>query len=177
MKHLEKSELTALLTEAKRCNELHWLAFLTAYWHGLRVSEVLSLTPADFKDGFIVINRKKGSKKTVQPLVFSTDLLYNERDALKRVCASIPIYQRIFPFSIRWMQKFMHKYGERVGIPAHKRSPHKLKHSIAHHCLDGGMKINELQAYLGHCSLNSTGQYLKCDQDQACKAMGKALGV
>ena len=39
---------------------------LVAYNHGLRVSEVLSLTKENIQDGALVIQRLKGSNKTTR---------------------------------------------------------------------------------------------------------------
>jgi integrase len=41
--------------------------------------------------------------------------------------------------------------------------------------LDGGKSINEVQAYLGHKSGNSTLQYLKVDEEQAAEGIGNLL--
>jgi integrase/recombinase XerD len=169
MKSLDKNELIRLL-EAAKVNKVHYLAILIAYSHGLRASEVTQMRGSQVKDGYLTVERLKGSLKTVQPLLV-------EREAVEKLAASVGLTGRLFPFSTRWFQKLMHRYGKLAGIPYHKCSPHKLKHTTAMLALEGGMKLNEVQAYLGHKSLSSTGQYLKVNDDQASKAFAKAVGL
>ena len=64
MQSLEKDQLLGLLAEAQKANREHWLMFLVGYWHGLRVSEILALTPAMIADGYLTVQRLKGSMRT-----------------------------------------------------------------------------------------------------------------
>jgi site-specific recombinase XerD len=43
--------------------------------------------------------------------------------------------------------------------------------------LIGKIQLNELQQYLGHKSLSSTGAYLKVSDTEACAAVADALRV
>lgn len=123
------------------------------------------------RDGYLTVPRLKGSLPTVQPL------LGEERQLLESLSASVGLQNRLFPFTSRTFQNIMHRYGGVAGIPYHKCTPHKLKHTCAMLALKGGIKINELQAYLGHKSMSSTGMYLKEDDDTASKAFAKAVGL
>jgi integrase/recombinase XerD len=169
MKSLDKNELIRLL-EAAKINKVHYLAILIAYSHGLRASEVTQMRGSQVKDGYLTVERLKGSLKTVQPILI-------EREAIEKLAVSVGLTGRLFPFSTRWFQKLMHRYGKLAGIPYHKARCHTLKHTCAMLALEGGMKLNEVQAYLGHKSLSSTGQYLKVNDDQASKAFAKAVGL
>ena len=170
MKSLNKDELSRLLQVAKERSLLHYLAILMSFNHGLRVSELTQLRAGQIKDGYLTVQRLKGSLKTVQPLV------HPEGEVLKILYPSVDPSERLFKFSARWMQKLMHKYGELAGIPYHKSHPHILKTTCGTLGLKSGMKINEVQTYLGHKSLASTGAYLVVDDDEASEAFGKALG-
>jgi integrase len=79
MKPLTKDELRSLLTVARSHSERDWLMILVAYWHGMRASEVVALTSGDIGHGEIVVRRLKGSDTTTQPLIYSTDPLFNEK--------------------------------------------------------------------------------------------------
>lgn len=171
MKGLTKDELTRLLSVVKRENEMHYLAILLAFNHGLRVSEVTGMRAGQVKDGYLTVERLKGSLKTVQAL------LPNEKEILKNILPSVQNEDRIFNFGPRWFQKLMHYYGEKAGIPYHKCTPHKLKHTTAILSLKGGMKLNEVQARLGHKSLASTGMYLKVSDDEADQAFERAVTI
>ena len=49
---------------------------------------------------------------------------------------------------------------ERTGIQK-IITPHGLRHSIATHLLQGGMKIEDIATFLGHSSLDSTQIYTR----------------
>lgn len=170
MKHLSREEMTRLLTVAKQNSERDWLMILVAYWHGLRASEVVSLTDQDVRDGFITVARKKGSMKTTQPLMRSADPLYDESplETLKG---------RLFSMSRITFWRRMQEYGALANIPGHLCHPHVAKHSIAKHALADGIKLDDLKQYMGHRSLASTGAYLASDDQTASKAMAAAMGV
>jgi integrase len=169
MNSLTQDELARLLKVSESA-PLHRLAILVAFNHGLRASEVTTMTGGQVKDGYLRVKRLKGSLETIQRL------LPNEKE-LELISASVGNEGRIFNFSSRWFQKLMNRYGKMAGIPAHKSHPHSLKHSCAMLGLEGGMKINEVQAYLGHKSLASTGQYLKVNDETASLAFAAAVGV
>ena len=57
------------------------------------------------------------------------------------------------------MWRFMQKAGTAAGLALAHRHPHVLKHSIAMHLLRR-IDVKDLQQYLGHRSLSSTGVYL-----------------
>lgn len=169
MKHLTKPELTRLLIVAKQHSEQDWLMILVSYWHGLRVSEAIELTHENIRDGFITVARKKGSMKTTQPLVRSSDPLYDE-SPLERIAG------RMFPITRMTAWNRIQKYGAIAGIPAHLLHPHILKHSIGMHSIKTA-GIENVRQYLGHTSIASTGAYLKVDDDVASKAIAMAAGI
>lgn len=175
MKYLAKVELLSFLAEAKRTRERDWLMFLVAYWHGLRASEVVSLTRDAVADGQITVHRLKGSDTTVQPLVIDGNPLLNERAAVQTLAESTPKLTPLFPFSRVHYFRLFRKYAKRAGLPAHKWHPHSLKHSIAMHTIDGA-GIQHVRKYLGHKSIASTGEYLKVTDEQASAAIARAVG-
>jgi len=48
-----------------------------------------------------------------------------------------------------------------IGRIQRKLYPHVLRHSIAVHLLRGGADIREVQAFLGHASMETTKVYLR----------------
>jgi integrase len=174
MKHLGKDELLRFLAVAKRERERDWLMFLVAYWHGLRASEVVSLRPDAIWQGEITVRRLKGSDATTHPLVEDAEPLLNEREAVQTLAQSTPNTSPIFPFSRVHYFRLFRKYAKRAGLPAHKRHPHCLKHSIAFHSIGAG--IENVRKYLGHKSIASTGEYLKVTDADASAAIARAVG-
>lgn len=173
MLHLSKFELKTLLTKARTAGDRDWLMILVAYWHGMRASEVTSLTWDDVRDGMITVRRLKGSLKTRQPLIASSDPLLNEVAGFAEFSRR---GDKIFPISSRQFQNIMHKHGAAAGIAFDLCHPHILKHSIAMHTV-AQAGVENLRVYLGHKSLSSTGAYLKIDDQTASKAISAAAGI
>lgn len=175
MKYLAKVELLSFLGEAKRIRERDWLMFLVAYWHGLRATEVVTLTRDAVADGQITVRRLKGSDTTTQPLIVDENPLLSEREAIQTSAKSSPKLTPLFPFSRVHYFRLFRKYAKRAGLPSHKWHPHCLKHSIAMHSIDGA-GIQNVRKYLGHKSMSSTGEYLKVTDEQASAAIARAAG-
>jgi integrase/recombinase XerD len=62
-----------------------------------------------------------------------------------------------------------------VGLPAEKRHPHVLKHSLASHLVAGNVNLALVRQTLGHRSINSTMQYVGTSDGQAAEAAQAAL--
>ena len=170
MKSLTRPELDALLAVALKHSELDWLMLAVIFNHGLRVSEAINLTRANIVGGHIVVQRLKGSKKTVQPLQG------NERLGLESLAAAHLDGGRFFPISRMTAWRRMQQYGKEAGIPAFKLHPHALKHTTGRLGYEGGMGIPELQVWLGHESGSSTMVYLAATEEQAANAFAAAVG-
>lgn len=169
MRYLEIDELNILRDAAPA---MYRLMITLAFNHGLRISETLSLTRANFKGGYLIIQRLKGSEKTVQKV------LPDEQALLANYIGTLTgSDEKLFPISRQAAWKMMKKLGLRNGVPAHKCSNHALKHTCAIAGLRGGMKINEVQKRLGHKSGASTMMYLKIDDETADRAFEKAMGL
>ena len=69
MKSLTKSELDALLAATPEPDRL---MFLTAFNHGLRVSEVVNLDASNIVDGHLVVQRLKRSRDGLRNPYFRT---------------------------------------------------------------------------------------------------------
>ena len=168
MMHLTKEQLLALLRAAKQKSERDWLLFATCYLHGLRISEGLALTPQQVRDGFLSVQRLKGSFKTTQPLVEHPEPLLNEKPAIERAIAGLAPDAKIFPRIDRvqaW--RLMKRYGQQAGLPDHLLHPHALKHTAGMATISKGIEFT--RQYLGHKSISSTGAYLRVS-DQAASA-------
>jgi len=157
-----------MLVQAQLSGPMDHLMILIAFNHGLRVSEVLDLTTANFVGGYLIVQRLKGSEKTAQKL------LPNEAALLASY--TISSCGRLFPIHRQTAWRHVKKLGIAAGIPAFKCTPHALKHTCAKTGLAGGMTLPELQTYLGHKSGSSTMVYLREDDEVASKAFAAAAG-
>ncbi len=174
MEALSKPELLALLKAAREHRERDWLMILVAYSHGLRASEVIALQRDAVRDGHLTVSRLKGSLRTVQPLVSSAEPLLDERKALFDFVRLSHRNQRLFPVTRQHFWRLVQRYAEAAGIPARKRHPHILKHTIAMQTIHTA-GIENVRQYLGHKSMSSTGAYLKKTDAEASAAVGVAL--
>lgn len=174
MEHLSREQLCAVLREAKAARERDWALLLVAFWHGLRASEAVSLTPENFRDGFLTVQRLKGSLRTTQPLIDHEDELLNERAAIRALVERTPAGKRLFPITRFQFYRLVRRYGRAAGLPQHLCHPHVLKHSIAMQTIRGA-GIENVRQYLGHRSISSTGEYLKVSDAAASSAIAAAV--
>jgi type 1 fimbriae regulatory protein FimB len=175
LSHLTRDQIDALLRAAPRDRDR--LALLLSYQHGLRVSEMIAITANDAAGGFLHIGRLKGSRNGVHSLISSPDPIWDEPS---QVSAVVEAYQlgpddRLFPHNRDYYEKLMKRVGIPLGIPRQLLHPHALRHSIAMHTV-GKIDIHEVMRYMGHKSLNSTGQYLRATDAQASAAVVRVLG-
>jgi integrase len=148
VEHLTKDELLALLKAAREHSERDWLLVLVSFSHGLRASEAVGLTKANFRDGHVSVKRLKGSLKTVQPLLSNADPLLDEKAALERYLSTLAANDRLFPISRFAVDRIMKRHGATAGIPAHKRHAHVLKHTTAMLAIRQA-GIENVRVYLG----------------------------
>lgn len=191
MEHLSREQVVRLLTCARATRERDWILFLVSFWHGLRASEAVSLTPENFVDGYLNVQRLKGSMRTVQPLVEHEDEILDEKSAIESYLTrrgaaanrtpTAPAHSicaenrsaRLFPISRVQFYRLMRRYGRQAEIPRHLCHPHILKHSIAMQSI-AAAGIENVRQYLGHKSISSTGAYLRVSDDAASRAIAAA---
>jgi len=168
MKNFTRPELDAILAEARKANETHYLMLLVMFNHGLRVSEMLALSPANIVGNFIVVQRLKGSKKTTQPL------LESERGALLALAKNGgPFFAGEYR---RKVDRLVKKYGTQAGVPLFKLHAHTFKHTTGRLGYEGGMGIPEVQTWLGHVNGKNTMVYMEATEEQAASAFAAAVG-
>lgn len=186
MQDMTRDEIKSLVAEIE--NPRWKLMVKVGFWHGLRVSEmcgtpVKSGQPAkpgmmrqNIRDHFVVVQRLKGSLKTVQPFVQHQDPLLDEYAELEELARTLGPKERLFPITRNGFYKVIQKAGMKAGIPRHKLHPHALKHSIAMQTIDEA-GIQNVRQWLGHKSISSTGAYLRVSDAAASRAIGAAMGV
>lgn len=176
MESLTKRELLALLAAARAARERDWLMILVAFWHGLRASELVGIKGSDVCDGFLTVQRLKGSLRTVQALVAHGESLLSERDALMEWARQSSGNQRLFKVSRRQFHRLVQRYSKAAGIPEHKAHPHILKHSLAMQMIDKA-GIHKTRQRLGHKSIASTGAYLRESDSDVDAVVVDAVGL
>jgi len=135
------------------------------YGCGLRKSEGLSLNTEDIllEKELVLVRKGKGYKARHVPLTGSnkTDLEYylnysrpylacGRRDS----ALLLSIRGKRLRAAFERIQQLRNTAGIQKPI-----GPHTLRHSIATHLLQSGMKLEQIQRFLGHSSLESTQIY------------------
>jgi integrase/recombinase XerD len=141
------------------------------YATGMRVSELVSVRPADLRlEEHYLTCIGKGSKERVIPIGeqaaewvrrYARDgrPVLLQRGARKRAAAPrLFVNLRGGPLSRVGFWKALKRYGRQAGIRA-AISPHVLRHSFATHLLERGADLRAIQVMLGHADLSTTQIY------------------
>jgi ArsR family transcriptional regulator len=150
---------------------------LMAYWHGLRMSEVCTLKLGDIRGGSLSIQRRQGSLKTVQPLCRNGEPLLDEVAAIKAWLKQRPNVRSGVLFISRnggalHKTQFFRNFqtiANAAGLPADKRNPGILRHSLASHLVAHKADLAVVAEALGHRSTTNTSSYVKAIDRRAEK--------
>lgn len=147
------------------------------YGCGLRISEALGLTGADYPLPDILRITGKGGKERIVPVIQPA------RDAVDyyvRLCpypveTDTPLFRavRSGPLRPRAIQKVMEQARMQLGLPA-TATPHAMRHSFATHLLSAGGDLRAIQELLGHASLSTTQAYTAVDAARLMEVYDKA---
>jgi integrase len=140
----------------------HRAILTTCYAAGLRISEAVTLKPADIDSQRMVIRVDQGKGQKDRYVMLSPTLLEilrtwwrvdKPRDWL--FPGDIP-GQHITSFAVG---RACHKARQLSGIRK-PITPHSLRHGFSVHLLESGTDVRTIQLLLGHRSLATTARYL-----------------
>jgi len=156
---LSKGEVSRLF--AATANLKHRTILMVTYSGGLRIGEVVNLTPEDIdSDRMCIRVRGKGDRER------DTLLAQSALDILRRYYSEYRPRTWLFegqdrnrPLNARSLQKVFAQARENAEItkPA---TAHTLRHSFATHLLEAGVDLFHIQRLLGHKSPQTTTVYL-----------------
>lgn len=156
---LSPGEVARLLGKTR--NLKHRALLMLLYSAGLRVSEVVRLTPADLdtERGLVRVRGGKGGKDRYTLLARrAIEAVHLYRDAY-------PSRHWLFPGALeethltaRSVQRIVRESARAAGIEKHVTA-HTLRHSFATHLLEGGTNLRVIQELLGHESARTTQIY------------------
>lgn len=160
-KFLTHNEVKSLIETAYKINYLHGLILKTLFVTGIRVSELINLKVEDLilDENKIIIIQGKGKKDR---LVLINDSLKNEFLIYLngRIRGYLFESNRASKFTKRRIQQIVENAGIKAGIEK-RVTPHILRHSIATHLINNGMKLDQVQLLLGHKNPRTTEIYAK----------------
>ena len=165
---LTTSEMKKFLEAARkgRHGVRDFCLMLTAYRHGLRVSELIDirLKDLDFDSARIYVRRLKGSLSTHQPI---------EGDELRSIRAWLKIRENypnsssnyLFlsergPLTRQAVNYLVEQIGKRAKLNF-KVNPHMLRHSTGYYLANKGCDTRLIQDYLGHRNITHTVRYTR----------------
>ena len=141
-------------------SNLSKIIFLTFYYTGIRLAELISIDIYDIEwDTRRIWVKGKGDKS--RPVLFSKYLLKRLNDYLGT--KSVGDKSALFVSSKgervtrNWVVYIFRKLEKKTGIRFH---PHRLRHAFASHALDRGMNLALVQKLLGHSDISTTGIYV-----------------
>ncbi|MFO1032596.1 MAG: tyrosine recombinase XerC [Hyphomicrobiales bacterium] len=147
------------------------------YACGLRISECLGLTPAQFEASPLRITGKGGKLRLVPVL----DQARAAVAAYRAACPfALPPGEPLFrgskggPLSPRIVQLLMEKLRGAMALPD-SATPHALRHSFASHLLGNGADLRVIQELLGHASLSTTQVYTDVNRTHLLEQYRKAF--
>lgn len=156
---LSKGEVKALLQHTE--NLKHRTMLMLAYGLGLRLSEVLALTPQDVDSKRMALYVRGGKGKKDRDLPLPESLLGILREQYRQYRPTTYLFEGQSPgerYSQRSLQLVVKQAAERVGI-RRTVTLHMLRHSYATHLLEAGTDIRVIQDLLGHASIKTTEIY------------------
>jgi type 1 fimbriae regulatory protein FimE len=161
--HLLPDEVDALIKaagEVGRHRMRDRVLILTAYRHGLRVSEVVGLKwdQIDLKRAQMHVNRMKNGSPATHPIEG------DELRLLRRLLREYPDSPFLFtterggPLTRSTVAKLISRAGidAEFSFPVH---PHMLRHGTGYYLANNGVPTRTIQAYLGHRSIQHTVRY------------------
>lgn len=141
------------------------------YRCGLRISEACNLTPADvdLQEGFIYVQQGKNKKDRYVPLDPETIAWLKRWEAIRPesdwyFCNIRQEYRgdQLSPVNIR---QVLERKSEQSGVfiqdgqTKTSVTPHKFRHTYATELVEEGFSLPEVQALLGHSSIQTTSIY------------------
>ena len=154
-------------------NTRHRAILTCCYAAGLRISEAVSLRPADIDSRRMVVRVEQGKGRKDRYVMLSPRLLEILRDYWRR---TRPQGEWLFPglipgrhLTIDAVERACQKIRALSGLDK-PLTPHSLRHAFAVHLLESGVDVRTIQLLLGHRSLSTTARYLQVACSKVCSA-------
>ena len=166
----------------KTSNEQEKAILNIAYGCGLRVGELSSINKEDirFTENLLIVQKGKNSKRRIIPI--TNQVVIELESYINSQTESVNKAIFINNHNVRMQEWTFNKilkelinktsFGKRFSTEEmNKIGIHSLRHSIATHLLENGMKIEQVQTFLGHSHIESTEIYTHINQNQINELM------
>lgn len=159
-------------------NVRHRVLMMTAYSAGLRVSELVRLTPQDIHSSRMLIRVEQGKGRKDRYTLLSQRLLDELRSYWRQYRPAHWLFAGGVPNSHLTRQaaeRAFYAMKRRAGI-TRGHGIHTLRHSFATHLLEAGVDLHTLQILLGHSNFGTTLKYLHVTEKHLTQT-GSALDL
>lgn len=160
-----------------------------SYGCGLRVQEISDLNQEDLRltENLIIVQKGKNSKRRIVPISQKiAEELQEYLESLpplgERKGGALFIHskgQRMQEWTLnKRLKKLIQKTEFRKEINPKELNTigiHSLRHSIATHLLENGMKLEQVQKFLGHSHIESTEIYTHITQNQLNELLSERI--
>jgi integrase len=169
--HLSESEVARLEKAARAGNR--WghrdaTMIMTAFRHGLRVAELVSMTwdQVDLDAGKLHVRRVKNSSPSTH-IIDGKEIRALRRLRREQQPSSPYVFttERASPFTTAGFRKMLARLGvaAEIGFPIH---PHMLRHGTGFKLANDGVDTRAIQDYLGHKSITNTVRYSRLSPER-----------
>lgn len=178
---LSVDEAKRLLDAAK--NRTDRIMILLVLDCGLRLGEVANLRKTDFRDGWLVLEGKAGSRQVPVSLGIANELI--------TLNAGDYVWQGLRgPLTRDGVQRVYQRLFRRSGIGGPKQGAHTLRHTFGTFYIRAGGGVRQLQQIMGHSRIETTMIYVhlagldvaadqarssKCGNDRRCGFQGGSM--
>lgn len=176
-KIITREQAKALLKQPPtryRCGLRNRAILELMYKGGLRSCEIRALRKADLKlpENRVDIRHSKRDRSRVVYVPDET-VFWVERwlEVHKWGTPHVFCTLRGFVLSDRYLRQMVDLYAEQAGLDKQEVSPHVLRHTYATELLEDGFSIAEVQAALGHSSVQTTEVYLHVRPEELKRKM------
>ncbi len=166
--YLTSTEVEALLSGVLDGNnpERNHCMLMTAFFHGMRASELLDirLSDLDLKGRVLYIRRLKNGFSTQHPLLTKEVqhlrrwLRIRARQRYADESDYLFISREGLPLTRQQFYNIMRQSGERANLSLSVH-PHMLRHACGYALADAGIDTRLIQDYLGHRNIRHTVLY------------------
>ena len=165
---LTTSEMKKFLAAARKGRHAvrDYCLMLTAYRHGLRVSELIDirLNDLDLETGRLFVRRLKGSLSTQQPIegdeLRALRAWLRERETYPNASSNYLFLSERGMLTRQAINYLVAQIGHKASLNF-KVTPHSLRHSTGYFLANKGHDTKLIQAYLGHKNITHTVRYTR----------------
>lgn len=161
--YLSKVEVERVFATIPSANHRDRLLFDVIYRYGLRRLEAVLIRREHLSDGTIWITRVKGGNSGEYRIHPNTRRLLwaylNDRGEDESPYLFRSRQSGALTMSESTVYGLFRRYAEAADLPADRRHPHILRHSIAVHLMNAGWDAADVQDWLGHRDIASTMIY------------------